>query len=169
MKTKLNLIVGLGLLFSSAIHAQTNYTVNLPVNHQVTNLYGPVCCFMKVNVASDDGGNAYVLSEVSSDSSIWVTKYDNNGNQVFQTRTGVLGFETNYRYFAKKIRVYGDRVYVLCTTIFDPAQGQQQTIYVVDRNTGALTSTVGFFGPVTGYTTSELVDLVQDGSTVFIA
>jgi len=140
MKTKRNIfLLCAGLLLSTTLIAQTNYSVNLPAGQNVHNLFGNVCCFFTVNVATDESGNAYVLSEINSDSSIWVTKYDNNGTQLFNVRVGVPGNVTLHKYFAKKIKIYGNRIYVLCTTIFNEFPGQvYQTVYVAEKNTGIL-------------------------------
>jgi hypothetical protein len=103
---------------------------------------------MKVNVATDNDGNAYVLSFVQSDSSMWVTKYNNAGTMIFNTRIGWLGHETDYHYAAKKIRVY-DRVYVLSRTYGpvgnNPTYHEDETIYTLDKNTGILDPTYGVY------------------------
>lgn len=171
MKTTIKIIiVCVSALFCNAIFAQSNFTATLPGNQELVVGYGNVAGFTTVNVAADDAGNAYVLSSFSSDSSIWATKYDNNGTQLFNTRVGVLGYETDHKYFAKKIKVYGDRVYVLCITIYYAFPGQEfQTVYIVDKNTGALSSTNGQFITLPGYTSCELVDLIQDGNTIYMA
>lgn len=170
MKTKPEFfLLCLGLFLSSTLMAQTNYSVNLPAGHEVDNLFGNVCCFFKGNIATDESGNAYVLSEISSDSSIWVTKYDNNGTQLFNVRVGVPGNVTLHKYFAKKIKIYGNRIYVLCTTIFNEFPGQvYQTVYVAERNSGILFLGMGYFTPFSPYTNSELVDLFEDGTNIYL-
>ena len=167
MKTLNCTLILICVLLGNTLSAQTNFTASLAADQEVQTLYGNICCFYRVNLATDADGNAYVLSQKSSDSSIWVTKFNSSGTPLFNTRVGVLGFETDYRYFAKKIRVYDDIIYVLCTTIFDPLVGERQTIYTVNKNSGALLSTLSFFEAGTGYLT-ELVDLVRVGSTLYL-
>jgi hypothetical protein len=130
----------------------------------VNNLYGNICCFYKINVATDDAGNAYVLSGNSSDSSIWVTKYDYNGNQVYNTQV-VSGFSPNNRYLGKKIRVY-DRIYIVCR-VFDPTWGESEAVFPLDKNTGAVDLNYIDFVPAFGYVSTSLVDVYATGNTVW--
>jgi hypothetical protein len=156
------------LLVCITAGAQTNYSLNLPAGQEVRNMYGLICCTYKINVATDDAGNAYVLSEQTSDSSMWVTKYDFNGNQVYNVRVGVLGYETDYHYAAKKIKVY-DRVYILSRTLGplnNPNYHEGETVYTMDKNTGVVDQPVANFIPYFGHTSCELIDLVASGNTI---
>src|SRR6185295_18223077 len=159
MKTKLILLIS--IIISSIAAAQTNYNTTLPNGQEARNLYGLICCVYKINVATDAEGNAYVLSEQSADSSMWVTKYDNNGNLIYNTHVE-SGFTTDNRYFAKKIRVY-DRVYVLCRMI-GPSVGDQQTVFTLDKNTGTVDLTYATFVPHPDYASTELIDLAAAGN-----
>src|SRR5262245_48429392 len=154
MKTmKTLLAIGIAFMLHCSLHAQ-NFNVPVPAGQDVRNLSGNICCFFRNNVATDDNGNAYVLSETLSDSSIWVTKYDINGNVVFNTRVGPPGYETNYHYRAKKIRVY-DRVYVLCRMmgpLANPNYSEEETVFPLDKATGAVTPFYSHFIPYPGHT-----------------
>src|ERR1041385_8898497 len=168
MKTTLNIfLLCLGFLLSNTLTAQTNYSVNLPSGQEVHNLYGNICCFFKINVATDEAGNAYVLSEQTSDSSVWVTKYDANGNLIYNTHVQ-SSFTTDNRYFAKKIRVY-DKVYVVTHTIFNfpnaPSQ-EYDVVYTLDKNTGVVDLVYSTFAVIPPYTSSELIDVVQSGNVI---
>jgi hypothetical protein len=152
------------LLSSIAANAQTNYTAMLGSGQEVNNLYGNICCFYKINVATDEAGNAYVLSGNSADSSIWVTKYDYNGNLVYNTQV-VSSFSPNNRYLGKKIRVY-DRIYIVCR-VFDPTWGESEAVFPLDKNTGAVDLNYIDFVPDFGYTSTLLVDVYATGNTVW--
>jgi hypothetical protein len=170
MKTKLHFIFAiLGLFLSSSLYSQSNYSVQLAAGQRTQNMWGLTCCNMKVNVATDDAGSAYVLSEIAADSSIWVTKYDNTGAMIYNVRVGRVGFETDFHYAAKKIRVY-DRVYVLSTTrsLYGTDQNTYQTVYVMDKFSGAVNVTYQTFIPYPGDTKSEMVDLAVTDNTIYL-
>jgi hypothetical protein len=165
MKTIINFFIAcLAFLLCITAKAQTNYTVTTPAGQEVQNLYGLICCFYKINVATDADGNSYVLSEMPADSSIWVTKYDYNGNLVYNTQL-VSSFSPNNRYLGKKIRVY-DRVYVICR-VFDPTWGESEAVFPLDKNTGAVDLNYIDFIPASGYTSTLLVDIYATGNTVW--
>jgi hypothetical protein len=163
MKTTKIYLFCLIMLTCIAAGAQSNYSANLPAAQQIRNLYGPVCCFYKINIATDEAGNAYVLSENTSDSSMWVTKYDFNGNLIYNTHVE-SGFTTDNHYAAKKIKVY-DRVYVLCKMV-TPSGTESETVFTLDKITGTVNLTYAGFVPAFGYSTGELIDLVAEGNTI---
>jgi hypothetical protein len=166
MKTVFKLsILCFVLLSSIAANAQTNYTATLGSGQEVNNMYGNICCFYKINVATDDAGNAYVLSSNSTDSSIWVTKYDNNGTLLYNIQA-VSGFSPNNRYLGKKIRVY-DRIYIVCR-VFDPTWGESEAVFPLDKNTGAVDLNYTDFVPASGNTNCKLIDVYADGTTLWL-
>jgi hypothetical protein len=165
MKTAINFLTAcVALLLCMFAKAQTNYSVSVPAGQQVRNMYGNICCLYKINVETDEAGNAYVLSENETDSSMWVTKYDYNGNLIYNTHVE-SAFTSSNKYLGKKIRVY-DRVYVLCKMI-DPTYGPSENVFTLDKNTGVVDLTYTSFVPAFGYTGSELIDLYATGNTVW--
>jgi hypothetical protein len=168
MKTNLKLFIAGLLLFGQAAIAQVNFTATLPSNQDIIP-FGLVNGYTTVNIATDAEGNGYVLSSDLSDSSIWVTKYDVNGTQVYNVRVGYPGYETDYKYAARKIKIYGDRVYVMARARNVTWGFVQESVYIVNRNSGITSIRVGTFEPPPGFVSSELVDLVQNGNSVWLA